>query len=157
MKKVLISIAIISLLSCGTLQSPETIDPIPVQKIFETTKSKDELYTLSNSWMVDNFVSAKNVIQYQDKDAGIITGKGINNMNVGGLGKIDVKFTITIEVKKEKARLTLKDMKFADTGDAFSDAILPQWHDVAQEKFEEWARLLFQDYEEYIEETNSDW
>jgi hypothetical protein len=39
-------------------------------------KSKNVLFVLANLWLVDNFESAKSVIQYSDKEAGVIAGKG---------------------------------------------------------------------------------
>jgi hypothetical protein len=38
-------------------------------------KGRDELYILANCWLVETFVSAEDVIEFQDKDAGKIIGK----------------------------------------------------------------------------------
>ena len=38
-------------------------------------QSKNEIFVNSNLWLVESFVSAKSIIQYSDKEAGVIAGK----------------------------------------------------------------------------------
>lgn len=73
-------------------------------------KSKDELYILANSWFVAQFNSGKDVIQMNDKEAGIIIGKG-HISNIGhrdGFSKsVDISTWVIarIDIKDNKVRL----------------------------------------------------
>ena len=111
MKKViyflLTAIVFISWLSCASLETPLTEVP-KVQRIIEVNKPKDELYKLSNEWMAKTFKSSQAVIQYQDKEAGVIVGKGFTSVKY--LGYVDTWFTMTIEIKDNKLRATLEDI-----------------------------------------------
>ena len=66
--------------------------PLDINRQISTTnvidvegKSKDELYILANSWFVAQFNSGKSVIQLNDKEAGVIIGKGY----ISGVGHRD--------------------------------------------------------------------
>ena len=113
MKKVIYSILtlviLISWISCATLETPLTEVP-KVQRIIEVDKTKDELYKLSNEWMAKTFKSSKAVIQYQDKEEGIIVGKGVTVVDL--VFPVDTWFTMTIEIKDKKLRVTLEDIYF---------------------------------------------
>lgn len=77
-------------------------------------KSKSDLYRNAQQWFVDYFKSSKDVIQNQDKDDGIIIGKGFIDFNSKvGLGITMTshdKLTIKIECKDNKYRYTIYDM-----------------------------------------------
>ncbi len=74
MKKLLLLLTCIILTSCGGYKATTvTIDEM--SKSFEVQGEKDDLYVKANQWMVENFNSAKSVIQFSDKDAGIVSGK----------------------------------------------------------------------------------
>lgn len=116
MKKFLVIFMFSSLLfSCSSGQvndaSFENKHSIIIENL---NQSQDNLFTASNSWLVDEFVSSKDVIQYQDKAQGIIKGKGLAKIPSSdfGVGEKPVAFTISIEVKKNKCRLTFQGMRF---------------------------------------------
>ncbi|MBQ6691402.1 MAG: DUF4468 domain-containing protein [Rikenellaceae bacterium] len=73
-------------------------------------KTKDELYILANSWFIASFNSGKAVIQLNDKEAGVIIGKGYLE-GVGhrdGFSKsvnISEYIIARIDIKDEKVRL----------------------------------------------------
>lgn len=71
--------------------------------------SKNDIYDRSFRWIAQNFKSAKEVIDYQDKASGSIIAKGIisdvkylNNFHLNSIG--DLHFTLTIDCRDGKAR-----------------------------------------------------
>jgi len=55
--------------------------PVVLTEIINVPGTKDENYIKANLWLVDVFISAKSVIQFSDKDAGVIKGKYVLNYN----------------------------------------------------------------------------
>ncbi len=82
-------------------------EELKVQRIIEINKPKDELYKLSNEWMAKAFKSSKDVIQYQDKEEGVIVGKG--STMVKYLASMRTWFTMTIEIKDNRMRITFEE------------------------------------------------
>lgn len=76
MKKTFYLLVAVVLLSCQSVQYiPVSIDP--VEKTFEVIGNKNDLYVRANNWMVETFKSSKSVIQFSDKEEGLVTGKYI--------------------------------------------------------------------------------
>ena len=73
-KLILIAILALGVQSCGSIQS-YTSELLPKQESVESTESKDDLFVLANEWMVESFGNAESVIQFTDKEAGIVKGK----------------------------------------------------------------------------------
>jgi len=77
-------------------------------------KTKNDLYQNAQQWFVDYFKSSKDVIQNQDKDNGIVVGKGMLDFNARvGLGMSMVqhdKLTIKIVCKDNKYKYSVYDM-----------------------------------------------
>jgi len=70
----------------------------------DSTIPKAELFNRAKSWFVTTYRSAKDVIQMEDKDAGILIGKGIFNIiyNGGffeGIQNVSVYHTIKLYFK----------------------------------------------------------
>lgn len=99
---------------------------------------KSDIYTIANDWMVSTFRSAEAVIEYADKDEGIVTGKCIASVPVGGILPASIRFKLTINVKEEKVRVKMDSMKFAESGDAFVDSFSKFTRD-HYNKFVSWA------------------
>ena len=115
MKKViyflLTAIVFISWVGCASYDTYNKALPpeeLKVQRIIEVNKPKDELYKLSNEWLAKTFKSSKAVIQYQDKEEGVIVGKGFTSVMY--LGPLDTWFTMTIEIKENRMRITFDDL-----------------------------------------------
>jgi hypothetical protein len=76
-------------------------------------QTKNDLFLKINSWMVDRFKNSDDVIEFSDKDAGVITGKFVEVMAFrlkdGNTFVYNVISTIKIDVKDNRARITLKD------------------------------------------------
>lgn len=73
-------------------------------------KTKNELYLNANEWIVHTFNSAKDVIQFNDKDAGKIICKTLTSISFGkGWNKVTldpIYFLVTIEVKDGRYKIT---------------------------------------------------
>jgi hypothetical protein len=75
-----------------------------IEKVVDVEGTKDNFYTNARVWFTENFNSADAVIQMDDKDAGIIIGKGYSEVYVsGGMfgAKQRVFYTIKIQLKDE--------------------------------------------------------
>lgn len=88
-----------------------------VQQVVEFQgMSKDAIYTGSRQWVATTFNSAQSVIQMDDRQSGVIIGKG--NMKYPcygswlctGVTDNTIKFTVKIEAKDNKARVTFSDI-----------------------------------------------
>lgn len=74
-------------------------------------KTKEELYVLLNYWYSNSFNDGKSVIQLNDKDAGVIIGKGYVSeiaTHVGGMNRYIVNMypIIKTDIKDDKIRVT---------------------------------------------------
>lgn len=76
-------------------------------------QTKNDLFLKINSWMVKRFKHSDDVIQFSDKDAGVITGKFVDvtafRLKDGNTFRYNVISTIKIDVKENRVRITLKD------------------------------------------------
>lgn len=77
MKKTLLIFLAGTLISCGALTIQTTqisVEPFTKEiQIPESTKS--ELFISANIWMIQTFLDARSVIQFSDKEEGIIIGR----------------------------------------------------------------------------------
>lgn len=95
--------------------------PLERRKIIEVPNTNQSaLFVKCNSAAVELFNDASSVIQYSDKDAGIIKGKFIISNLTSGIYYYKVDVVITIEIKDTKVRLTCSGMTATLVGDAWS-------------------------------------
>lgn len=77
---------------------------------------KEDLYNRALSYFVYNYVSGKDVIQVQDKDAGLIVAKGIYNDVHVGISLIttyvDCSHIVRVDCRDEKARIIVSLMEY---------------------------------------------
>lgn len=111
------------ILAAGCASGDVAKNPLAVQKIIEVPNAKSaDLFVRANSACVELFRKANSVIEYSDKDAGIIKGKfNIPNV-ISGMYQHRVSAIITIETKDGRARLTCSDVTATITGDVLSGA-----------------------------------
>lgn len=124
MKKLLFILPAFCFLSCKTIydannpnRAPQKQFPDPFTfSMVDSIKdaSKDVLYIRAHEWFAKTFVSAKEVIQMSDKEAGKLIGKGIVETPVrNGFGSITwhdyVHYTISVDVKNGKYRCVISD------------------------------------------------
>jgi len=111
-KLILISITILS--SCVAYQKISYQEPFI--KIYEDVPGdKNQLFLKANEWMVKTFNSAESVIQYSDKEEGVIIGKYLmfGEIRTGAYGiSVDsrVYAKIDIRVKDGRALISIEPM-----------------------------------------------
>ena len=89
---------------------------IGIQEVVKVDSlSKKQIYDRAKMFFVETFKSAKDVIQLDDPDAGTIIGKGnasYSYFNVAATAVLTVYFTIKIEVKDNRYRYTITDIRY---------------------------------------------
>jgi hypothetical protein len=109
LKGAILVLIIILITGCSTIK---VVNVEPYKRIITVHgKSKAELYILSNCWLVETFVSAESVIEFQDKETGKIIGKCIlmptSTETAFKLSKpIGLRCVISIDIKDNAARIT---------------------------------------------------
>ncbi len=96
----------------------QTTKPMPevTEVIVVDGKSKDQIFDASKIWIAKSFKSANNVVQYEDKASGTIIGKGnikfpcYDFTSCGAFGNDRVNFTVKIDSKDNKARISFSDI-----------------------------------------------
>lgn len=107
MKRVIIVLmAVLALTGCATTH----VDHEPFIEVVEVPgKTAGELFVEINQWAVDAFRSADSVIEFSDKESGIISGKYTTTLYSPWLGSTNIGSTLNIEAKDEKYRITIND------------------------------------------------
>ena len=123
MKKFLAFITIVIVIGGCASWEPIATHEGEFKEIIEVSgKSKEEIYSLSNLWLADTYVSSKSVIEYSDKEAGIIKGNAITRETSSfALSSSNIKYSIKIECKDSKARITFSEPHYysPQTGEGF--------------------------------------
>lgn len=81
--------------------------------VVETNASQSEIYDRAVVWVAETFSSAKEVLQFNDKQIGKIIGNGTVSLKVGsGFTAVDVpcSFKMKIDIKDKKYRVTFSDV-----------------------------------------------
>jgi hypothetical protein len=68
-------------------------------------KTKDDLFLSAKTWFVNAFKSSNDVIQLNDKEEGVIIGKGLLELNKG-----IVNFSVKLSVKEERYKYEIYDL-----------------------------------------------
>jgi len=114
----------------GVLKSPKDYTPKSYSEVVQVDSNitKNELFSTYMDWIAQNYKSAQNVVQYQDKEAGKIVAKGLFKVMLndpfgapcdGG----SVYHTLSIYIKDGRFRYILDDIhydgspKFTASGD----------------------------------------
>jgi hypothetical protein len=128
MKRFSMVLVLVILVGCMTMPKfRHSLDPDEQQATYidEHDKSKNDAFVAAHAWIAKNFNSANDVIQMQDKDAGMIVVKAVFaysytlkdpfvTMPMSGL----LNYTLSLQVKDQKMK-----MEFL-TGNA--DSYLPK-------------------------------
>lgn len=102
---ILVAIALWMLAGCASLQ-PLTPEEMTIQRVIEVPNTpKSVLYDKSRMWYASAFRSTNAVIQYENKENGTIMGNGNLSDSILMVRHI-FRFSITTEVKDNKARIT---------------------------------------------------
>ena len=121
MKKVIIIAVLLPLFAFAQKNVSEKIFPevngeinyTEVVKVDSTIK-KDELYVNAKAWFVGTYKSANDVLQMQDKEAGVLIGKGIFEIPYKlfvGSTRVSVNHTIKVYVKDGKYKYEITDLE----------------------------------------------
>lgn len=70
----------------------------PLDEVANPAMSKDELYVQANLWMIDIFNDAKSVIQFNDKEAGVIKGRYVWYYQAASEYTPEYEYTATITI-----------------------------------------------------------
>jgi len=82
-------------------------------------KTKAELFQNSKVWFANTFRSAKDVINFQDEDAGIVSGRGNSSLYIKVMGQTVERilhYSIKIEVKDDRYRYTIDEIELSTSG-----------------------------------------
>lgn len=153
MKYISLSLSIIFIVSCaGTLTTAEK--DFEYQKVYEVAGGKDTLFTKSLQWLAQTYTDSKEVIEYEDKEAGKIIGRGATQVMYNPLAispiMLNIRYSIKIDLKDNKARITFANIYnpqspaapiFVDT----RDRLIP--------KFE----ALTEGYHQFLKSDDDNW
>lgn len=101
------------------LKFPTKDGKIHYEEVVEVTASKNNLYSNAKMWFVDTFKSADDVIQMDDKELGVIIGKGFSDIYVdtkilGDISKTKTRayYTIKVQLKENKYKVDIYDIYY---------------------------------------------
>jgi len=80
--------------------------------------SKEQIFDGAKIWISENFRSAKAVLEYENKETGTIIGNGIipypcQGWKCVGTGDWKVSFTMRVDIKDQKFRLTFSNLRLS--------------------------------------------
>ena len=114
-----------------------------IQKFIEVPgMPKDVIYEKSRIWIAKTFRSSKAVIEYENKETGLIIGNGVIHYAVPvGIGmetQVPVRFTMREDIKDGKIRITFDNLLEGTMGNPVKyqqsmDKISPRLHALANE------------------------
>lgn len=157
MKKLLLLPVLFLFISCGiTNSTPVSISPISSK--INVSGEQNELYVRANNWMVGNFTDAKSVIQFSDKEEGIVTGKYLlrSTYEFSGLTAVDrdIYAIIKIQLKDGASKITIKPDKFL----ALTSGTIQQSYQFGEDEVRRQIEDLLYSFEIYMNnDTSSDW
>ena len=103
--------------SCGAIKTtPVNIGSI--EKTFEHNLDKDKLFVVANNWMVQTFKSAKSIVQFTDKEEGVVIGKYLlnsittNNSLYNNTITSDIYAIIKLQVKDGITKISIDPYDF---------------------------------------------
>ncbi|KAA3438902.1 DUF4468 domain-containing protein [Rufibacter hautae] len=73
-----------------------------------------QLYTPARSWYASTFNSSKSEFEIDDKETGVLMGKGFSDIIVTTLIPVKLKlwYTVKVEVKDGRYRYQMTDFKY---------------------------------------------
>lgn len=111
----------ITLTGCMTTGDVIT-EPLVFSEIIEAPGfTQVELYSKANMWLVDAFNNAKSVIQFSDKETGVIKGKYVSRLEPDGTYIYEYRTTITIETRDGKCKITFSDAYYELVATVFGE------------------------------------
>ena len=118
MRKNLFFISVLFLLiGCGTVKMIQIDEPV-IKTYTDFNDSQDDLFIKANGWMISMFKDASSVIEFTDKQEGVLIGKYLmkgemkTSTSFYGSASIDTRVfaKIDIRVKDNRARISIEPM-----------------------------------------------
>jgi len=118
MKKIILIAVVVLIASCA-ITSEVLESPNPIIVDVQTPHNRENSYIKANEWMISQFNNAESVIQFSDKENGIVKGK---YTNVTASGPISYGYgvtspavaaqtaIITVRVKDKAARIEIEPL-----------------------------------------------
>lgn len=109
---------VFSISGCAAMQPLTEVDKT-IETITEAPNfTKDQIYIGSKVWIAENFKSAKSVIEYDNKEEGVIIGNGTTSypctgmecLQVGAATDWKLQFTMRLDAKDGKFRTTFTNL-----------------------------------------------
>lgn len=155
----MITLLITSLFSCAVNKGFTEADK-EQEHIYEFPgMTKDQLYIASNTWMVDIFRSAESVIQFSDKEDGVVMGKYVSKYR-SGVYLNYWQSTMRIDLKDERARISFNNpilVGFESFGDFTESRRSVRTSKELEQVKVTWNRLIKEYEEAILNESQSDW
>ncbi|NKI28187.1 DUF4468 domain-containing protein [Arenibacter sp. 6A1] len=153
MKKYVILLSIL-LSSCYTYERiPITMEPIDRTIMVDGTKN--DLFVKANNWMVEIFTSPKSVIQFSDKEAGVVTGRYLFK-DFGStvvMGEVvdfgQIYAIIKLNVKDGATKITIDAENFTEVHSKTNES-----YRYTKEKAVQEIHVLMDNYEQYLKTTD---
>jgi len=153
-----LAITVSSCVSTAIVKSPEAMSSIVL-----TEDDKDTNFIKANEWMVENFNNAESVIQFTDKEAGIIKGKylmkaGFYQPKSQYSSEIKTEATyaiITLRVRDNKAKIEIALASKTYTQVKYGGKVIT----ATPEELKSRGILLMEEFETAMKNTsaNKDW
>ena len=116
MQKLITAVMMMIIAGCTPMPVKETP---PIESVIDMPGfNKDQIYTATKVWIAENFMSAKAVIENDDKEAGRVIGNGRIKYPCSGFSCISradwtLDFTMRVDIKDQKIRLTFTNLGFS--------------------------------------------
>ncbi len=105
------------------------------EKADSISKTKVEIYSITKTFISENWKSAQDVIQNDDKEGGIILVKGITNKytftSTGATYAYNYSYNVTFKMKDNKYKFIIDNVKFNSTaGSSFDNKLIIEPHEL---------------------------
>jgi uncharacterized protein YceK len=168
MKKILLVLVVVLVTtSCGSVKVDKVMIP-GMDKVVTVALSKNKGYVKANEWAVTTFANAQSVIQFSDKEEGVIMGKYIlansyTGYTVNAYTGISTPYTIDavyalvrVQAKEGAAKITITPNDF--THSIVSDGMGGKKESYSREQAIVDVTRIMSEFETYMKGKNkSDW
>jgi len=151
-------VAVVLVVFVGCATTPQAVgEPMLVQRVIEAGGTQDDLYRMANEWMAKTFVASSEVIQYQDKEEGVIVGRGLTDQKFGW-ATADIWYNMKVEVKQNRARVTI-DTVYGELT-VIDETSTLQSKDFGQKEYDELKakfNTMIDDFSAYMKQESEEW
>ncbi len=105
------------------------------EKSDSISKTKIEIYSITKLFISEYWKSSQDVIQNDDKEAGIILVKGISNKftftSMGATYAYKYSYNVTFRMKDSKYKFTIENVKcYSTVGSSFDNKLIIEPHEL---------------------------